>query len=161
MKTEFLFSQLFYRVIFFLLSGFIFLNTGCDSPRNNRVLMGEELAKAGSEYLVFANLDFTMTVIWSEGPYPEIFKTSKLLVLVKNSSGELINLPDDLSLNFFTVMPSMGHGSEDTGYFQNISEGVYENPSIVFQMPGDWQMQLSILDSNFKELDKVIWLEFF
>lgn len=137
------------------------LFVGCESPRNNRVLMGEELALTAQQSFRFDQLNYKAVVLWSEGPYAEIFRTSKLLVLIYDQSGELTNLPSDLNLNFFTLMPSMGHGAEDTGYFQNISEGVYENPSIVFQMPGDWQMQLSILDSNFNELDKVIWLEFF
>lgn len=134
---------------------------GCESPRNNRVLMGEELALTGQRSFRFDQLNYTAVVLWSEGPYPEIYRTSKLLVLIYDQSGELTNLPADLNLNFFTLMPSMGHGAEDTGYFQIISDGVYENPSIVFQMSGDWQMQLSILNSNFDELDKVIWLEFF
>jgi hypothetical protein len=141
--------------------GFASLVVGCDSPRNNRVLAGEPLVLSQTQSLKFDEFNYSASFFWSQGPYPEIFKTSKLIVFVYNEDGQLTDLPADLSLNFFTIMPSMGHGAEDTGYFQNIAEGVYENPSIVFQMPGDWQMQLSILDTNFKELDRVVWLEFF
>lgn len=144
-----------------LIFGVMLFLVSCESPRNNRVRTDENLVTAQGQSLRFEVFGYSIDVLWSEGPHPEIFKTSKLLVLIYNQDGQLTDLPDGINLNFFTLMPSMGHGAEDTGYFQKISEGIYENPSIVFQMPGDWQMQLSLLDSNFNELDKVVWLEFF
>ncbi len=133
---------------------------GCDSPRNNRVYATESLLQNANTVLEFSNSNIKALVMWSEGPYPEVGQNSKLIVFIYDQNMRLMDLPEGQSLEFFTLMPSMGHGAEDTGYFARLSKGIYENPSIVFQMPGDWQMQLSLLDSNFNELDKVLWLEF-
>lgn len=158
-------SRMFFRKFSFVflaaLAAVTSATVSCDSPRNNRVLMGELGSVNEPENLVFKSQNLNVEIFWSEGPYPEVFKTSKIIVFIYDDQGTLVDLPEGLNLSFFTLMPSMGHSADDTGYFTQISTGVYENPSIVFQMPGDWQMEIRLVDADFSEKDKVSWLEFF
>lgn len=141
--------------------GFVFLSfLGCDSPRNNRVIASAEFIQNSYSPMSLNKVGYSIVAIWTQGPYPEVFENSKLMVLIFDSEWVLTDLEENQSLSFSALMPSMGHGPEDAGYFQRKSVGIYENPSVVFQMGGDWQMELSVLDSNYQELDKIVWLEF-
>ncbi len=132
----------------------------CDSPRNNRIEMQGSNVSGQSETYSLNKLELNLRVLWLEGPYSSVGQNSVLTVYVYNLDGELINLPEGLSLEFFSVMPSMGHSLDDPGYFKNVSQGVYENRDIYFQMGGDWQSEVQVLDSNSNYIDKISWLDF-
>ena len=108
---------------YFIPKAFVVLATivvtliGCDSPRNNRVLLNEGFSQNHQQDLIFQNFNLRARTLWIEGPYPEVFKTSKLMVFVYDEYNALVDLPEGLDLSFFTLMPSMGHGADDTGYF--------------------------------------------
>ena len=83
------------------------------------------------------------------------------MVIVRNREGALASLPQGLTLNFYSTMPSMGHPMEDAGYFEKLGVGIYLNSSISYNMSGDWRNELWIMDSDYNIKDKVIWEEFF
>jgi hypothetical protein len=152
-----------FRKSIFVLSGLIFTMNliSCDSPRNHQIKAYGLQPESNVQSYSFSTFEYTVKPIWSLGPYASLSKASQLVVLVYDSNGQLVDLPEDLTLGFFGIMPSMGHGLEDAGYFERISMGIYENKNIFFQMSGNWQIELSILNQNYDELDKVLWLEFF
>jgi len=107
----------------------------------------------------FRKLVIKADVEWLEGPFGEPVD-SKLRVVLKNLSGELVSLNSDLyELGFNAFMPSMGHYLDDPGYFVEISEGVYENSAIKFNMANDWRMDLMVFDLDYEVVDMVQWFE--
>jgi hypothetical protein len=57
-------------------------------------------------------------------------------------------------------MPGMGHPMKNAGTFEMVSEGVYLNTSIEFNMGGEWEMFLMLVDEDFEVLEEVSWTEF-
>lgn len=151
------------KIIFFFLIFFYgcHLLMGCGSPRNHQVKLQENHLEFYSKVRTFESYKYSLKSVWAEGPYTNVAQTSSLLIFIYNDMGQLMDLPDGLTLGFWATMPSMGHGLEDAGYFEHLGRGIYENSNIVFQMSGDWKIDISILDENYNELDKVSWREFF
>ncbi len=145
---------------------FLGLIMGC-SPLNNRYHEEDratdkpEKTTQSSPLKVNATTSYTVEHQWVRGPFENIHEPSELLVFVYDDLGRLTALPKDVTLSFFATMPSMGHPLDQPGYFRELTPGIYLNSEISFNMPGDWKMELSVLDQNYKELDKVIWLTVF
>lgn len=138
----------------------ILLLTACSSPMNHRVV-GEEKKQEPSQVLTFEQYGLTVNYQWLKGPIGNINTDNELLVFIKNKEGELSSLPDHLILSFYATMPSMGHPLDDAGYFKEISEGIYLNKNIRYNMPGDWANELQILDENYNIKDRLKWSDFF
>jgi hypothetical protein len=136
---------------------FCLVLSACGSPRNNRVKEG--VSTSGVNSHVFSTFNITAEATWLEGPFPEAVN-SKLLVSLKDQEGRLLSLDaGKFELGFNAFMPSMGHYLDDPGFFEELSEGIYINSEIKFNMARDWRMDLMILDSNYDVKDKVEWLE--
>ena len=142
---------------FLLLSLYI---VGCDSPMNHRTDEPKNLVQKANS-LKLSKLELTFTTLWLVGPVGSINFNNKLLVSVYNLEGELTDLPTTLSLQFYATMPSMGHPMDDAGYFEKISTGLYLNSTIKYNMPGDWQNELWVMDENYQTLEAVQWLDYF
>lgn len=140
-----------------------FFMLGCDSPRGAKIV--SEVSDKNSKFDVkfniqkFKKLNFEFQTQWLEGPYPFVEMNSTLIVFIYDQEGNLTDIPSDLILGFNAKMPDMGHGLEEAGHFTRIEEGVYVNKDITFQMDGDWNMEMYILDQNYNELDSVSWIE--
>ncbi len=133
---------------------------GCDSPMNNRVNEPQNKAQQ-SISLRFESLALNIKTVWLAGPEGSINFNNKLLVILTNEQGDLTDLPNDTTLQFYSTMPSMGHPMDDAGTFVRMAKGLYLNDTIKYNMPGDWLNELWILDQNFQTVDAVRWLEFF
>lgn len=144
----------------FLTLLFIFTLSACDSPMNNRISTSYGIQNKAQK-ISFKEYPLTVETQWLVGPSGNITINNTLMVILKDSQGHLINLPDDLSLAFYSTMPSMGHPMEDAGYFEQINDGIYINKNIKYNMPGDWKNELWIMDTQFNIKDKIEWDEFF
>ncbi|MCB0421610.1 MAG: hypothetical protein KDD61_11475 [Bdellovibrionales bacterium] len=98
---------------------------------------------------------------WLKGPIGKISVENSLLVFVANSKGEVVSLPQDLHVEFYSTMPSMGHPLEDAGYFEVLETGLYINRHIVYNMPGRWKQEVWLVDSSGNIVSKVEWYESF
>jgi hypothetical protein len=139
---------------------FILFLSACDSPRNHRLQDLSGLQKA-QNILTLTKLDLRLQSQWVEGPYGNVQKSSSLVIYVYNQKQELTDLPSGKDLEFFATMPSMGHPLDQPGEFIRVAKGIYINSSIRFNMPGDWQMEVSIVTSNNEIVEQAVWLEFF
>jgi hypothetical protein len=133
---------------------------GCDSPMNNRVV-SPEVTKQKTQLLKLQVYPYSIETQWLVGPFGNLDQNNQLLVFLRDSSGQPVNLPESLTIDFYSTMPSMGHPLDDAGYFERISDGIYLNQHIKFNMPGDWKHELWLLDENFNIKDKIQWSEFF
>lgn len=146
---------------FVLIFLFLILSAGCNSPLNHRLTEPEKpLDKSNATGLNFQTQALKVEKKWLEGPFGNVKKKSILIVYFYNAEQKLTDIPTGLSLNFFATMPSMGHPMDRPGYFEKISQGIYINREIVFNMVGEWEMQLS-LDTENETLDTLKWLETF
>lgn len=135
----------------------LFLLSACDSPLRHKVR--EEKGSGNSlSFLSFQESGFELRFQWLKGPYPNVSKTSALMVYVYKD-GDLVALPADRQINFYATMPEMGHALDQPGYFEELSPGIYLNQAITFNMTGDWQMELWLQDLNADILEKVSWAE--
>lgn len=132
----------------------------CDSPMNHRVRTHDQDQQNFEQSLSFKRSKLSLTAQWIKGPNGNIKSLSELLVFIEDSNGNRVNIPKEMSLNFYATMPSMGHAMEDAGFFEQIETGIYLNKSIRFNMPGDWKMELWLMDKDFEIKDKVQWPEF-
>jgi hypothetical protein len=121
--------------------------------------VAEQTQKANA--LKFSSLDLSVKTIWLEGPVGSINFNNSLLVTLSNSRGELEDLPVGLFLQYFAVMPSMGHPMDDAGTFERISKGIYLNSTIKYNMPGDWKNEIWVMDATYKTIEAVQWNDFF
>jgi len=133
---------------------------GCDSPMNNRI-NASQLNQQNDQILKLQSLNLDVEAKWIAGPFGTVSAENHLLVIVKNSAGSPSALPDGLTLNFYSTMPSMGHAMDDAGFFESIGDGLYLNKNIKFNMPGDWRHELWLMDENLNIQEKVSWDEFF
>lgn len=145
--------------LFFLLT-LTLLFSGCNAPINNQVRTDKGNQTLESEPLLFSQTQVSVDFRWLKGPYGQLKQENHLVVFLYQEE-EPYSLPETQSLNFYATMPSMGHPMEDAGFFEEIEPGVYINKSIRYNMPGDWQNELWIMDQDFNILDKVQWLVFF
>lgn len=156
------------KVKFFLIVlGFIHVLLSCDSPRNHRILEGSKSLgtsmlndNVGFMSLRLDNLEFTIRFFWIKGPYPSPARSSVLGLFVYDENQNLTSLPENLILEFDSLMPGMGHGPDDVGYFEQVSFGVYENRNIYFSMGGEWTHQLRIQNHQEETVAELFWDEF-
>ncbi len=134
------------------------LMSGCNSPRNNRVLSGDVKESAVVDQQIFATTNLMLEVLWVKGPFGTSTKASELMVVVTDADGERVSLEG--GLGFYAWMPNMGHPADDMGFFDEIETGVYLNSSIRFNMGGDWEVLLQEFDADFNVKDEVKWFEF-
>lgn len=132
----------------------------CDSPMNNRVEENNSTLSQAQK-ISFTQGALVAEFKWIAGPVGNITFNNILLVILRDAQGRLANLPENQTLEFYSTMPSMGHPLEDPGYFEPISEGMYLNKTIKYNMPGDWKNELWILDADFNIKDKLEWDDFF
>ncbi|MCJ8275332.1 MAG: hypothetical protein HRT44_08085 [Bdellovibrionales bacterium] len=145
------------------MKNFIFLFlilSACDSPMNHRVTRGEQDAENKEQQLYLKTMNLQVEARWLNGPHGSLQKTSSIMVMVFDTEGKLSDIGDDDILQFYASMPSMGHPLEDPGTFERLDEGIYINHKVQFNMPGDWLMEIWIMDQNFEIKDKVEWDEF-
>lgn len=135
--------------------------SACDSPRNHRVNPSELLMNSQNIDPQFKTLPLKMKLQWVAGPYGTVEQKSKLLVTFLDTNDRLTSLPNEQELSFYATMPSMGHPLSHPGYFKKISEGIYLNEDIIFNMGGDWLMELSILNNSGEIKDEIKWSFFF
>ncbi|MCB0379304.1 MAG: hypothetical protein KDD33_12495 [Bdellovibrionales bacterium] len=143
-----------------ILAHFLLILSACNSPMNHRVEADSPTNKS-LESMSFSSYSLAVEVQWLTGPVGNIQTKNQLLVILKNDQGAPSPLPEGLTLNFYATMPSMGHPMDDAGQFQYLGNGIYLNPSIKYNMPGDWKNELWIMDNQFNIKDKVTWEEFF
>lgn len=133
----------------------------CESPRNNRVSPNGLNVNPLSQTMSFLEFPYQVEVKWLVGPVGNINAKNQLLVVIKDQDGNPTSLPAQYSLGFYATMPSMGHPMDDAGYFEDLGYGIYLNKTIGYNMPGDWQNEVWIMDKEFNVLDRVIWDDFF
>lgn len=143
----------------------LFVLAGCDSPRNQRVVTG---ADGGAGSLSNAQATFKLSQLplsfrahWLEGPFGNVQLDNALVVYIYDNNQQLTDLSNEQKLGFFATMPSMGHPLDQAGDFVRLAQGVYLNSTIRFNMPGDWRMELWVMDASDQILDQVVWNEFF
>ena len=139
---------------------FFVLSFGCESPMNNRVVGDDNVESLKISNAQFTELGVYVTWQWLGGPVGRISARNQLLVTLKSDNGP-VDLPEGLSLEFYSTMPSMGHPLEDAGYFERLAEGVYLNTEIRFNMPGDWRHELWLMNTNFEVKERLVWDELF
>lgn len=144
--------------LFFIL--LCFLSVQCNSPMNHRTDSPGKQAPAGKA-LNLSSLAISVNTQWLVGPVGSINFNNVLLVQMKNPQGELQDLPAGLFLQFYAIMPSMGHPMDDAGTFERIAKGLYLNSTIKYNMPGDWKNEIWVMDSTFKTIEAVQWNDFF
>ena len=135
----------------------LLLLSACDSPRNNRVLPGDNKSAPLAANKVFNTNNYLVQYQWLSGPFSNVKQPSSLIVYLSRD-GKPVSLPAGQDLNFYATMPSMGHPVEQPGYFEELSLGIYLNKNIVFNMQGPWSLELWIQETvTFDILDKVQW----
>lgn len=102
---------------------------------------------------------FDVSLTWLVRPRVGGSKSSSLLVKVLDSTSNLVDLPEGVSLEFYAWMPSMGHPLTDAGSFERLSTGVYLNNGIVFNMGGEWEMQLMLWGKSDEVIHDLKWYE--
>ncbi len=132
----------------------------CKSPMDNRLDEPESFAQKAN-ILELSSLKLSLKTQWLEGPVGNLQVNNTLLVSVYNSNDELTDLPDSLQLQFYATMPSMGHPMDDAGMFERISTGLYLNSTIKYNMQGDWQNELWLMDQNYQTVEAVQWFDSF
>ncbi len=142
-----------------LLLPLLWMLCSCDSPMNHRLHENQNLQEK-LQTKNFSQMDYQVEIQWIRGPFSNIQTTSSLLVLLKDPQGKLVNLPPPYTLAFYASMPSMGHPLDSAGDFLLVSDGLYLNTQIRYNMEGDWKNELWILDENLNLVDKVEWNEF-
>lgn len=145
---------------FVLLSMALFL-CSCGSPRNHRVLPDNELVQKQKGEGTFSKTNIKVRAEWLHGPFGNVKSASTLIVYLYDANGRLSSLPANSEISFFATMPSMGHALDQPGYFKNISQGIYLNNEITFNMPGEWQMELWIHSGDGELQDQVVWQDTF
>jgi hypothetical protein len=145
----------------YLLYAFTCYLIACDSPRNHRINENPGVQKTEISPLELKVVGRTLKAEWVEGPFGSIEKSSVLLVYMLNAQKRLESLPEGLELQFYATMPSMGHPLSHAGYFQRIADGVYINKDVIFNMAGDWLMEISVIDEQGNTKDVLQWLLFF
>ena len=138
----------------------LFFLVSCGSPQNHKIKEGTTNSKLSETNLQAQILDYQFDVKWLGGPFGNSKQQSKLIVFVYRNS-KLSDIESGLHLQFYTSMPSMGHPMAEAGEFVRLSEGVYLNKGIEFNMPGEWMHELWLVDENFDTQDYVVWPESF
>ena len=87
---------------------FFVLSFGCESPMNNRVVGDDNVESLKISNAQFTELGVYVTWQWLGGPVGRISARNQLLVTLKSDNGP-VDLPEGLSLEFYSTMPSMGH----------------------------------------------------
>ncbi len=80
--------------------------------------------------------------LWLAGPFPSSDQESNLLLIFTDKNGNLTDLPDGYEIVPEGWMDSMGHGTADDGYLENIGKGKYLHKDLFFNMAGDWTYTL-------------------
>lgn len=135
------------------------ITAACDSPMNHR-LRGEDKAQMTAQKVSLPQIDLQVVALWLHEPSGNVQEQNSLLVILKDSDGKLIHLPANYTLVFYATMPSMGHPLDSPGEFEMLKEGIYLNPQIRYNMNGEWQNELWIIDENLQLVDKIVWTEF-
>ena len=147
------------RVFLYLIFIFVFL--GCHSPKKHRLVdSGRGSNQEKIETMGFKDFDINIEVQWLSGPFGNKDMDSQLLVISRNSEGELINLPEGYIFSFMATMPSMGHPLHQPGSFVGLGGGLYLNKSIRYNMDKEWQNQIFILDGDYNIKDEVVWHDY-
>ena len=137
----------------------VFLSA-CGGPKDYQVVNAPQLQVLNnSQLLVFKNQPYRVSFTWLESIKTSVKDKNKLIVYVYNSQKELVDLPEVLNLEFYASMPSMGHPMENEGVFQRVAQGIYLNQDIVFNMGGEWLMELWLINAQFEVKDQVAWIE--
>ncbi len=139
---------------------FLFFLIACDSPMNHRIEGDTESNPNSQSKLSFQKNNLQVKAIWLDGPYGNP-KTNNTLMVILHQAGELKDLGENLELEFWSTMPSMGHPMEDEGWFERESKGIYINRNIKFNMPRDWLNEVRIIDLDSNIIEKVEWFMFF
>ena len=148
-------------IIKLLLIGLSLTLVFCDGPKDYKIREDVELkTKLDKRQLEMKKLGLKVEFTWLTPLSGSTANKNELLVILKNQQGRAVNLKKNQNLEFYSIMPSMGHPMADAGYFESIEPGIFINKNIVFNMPGDWRMMLTIYDHNYRVLDKVEWDEF-
>lgn len=140
---------------------FFLLCAACDSPRNHRVLPDTSKVNKTQSELAIQQLGLTFEARWLEGPFGNVQQKGSMILFVYNKQKELTDLAAGNDLFFFATMPSMGHPLDQAGEFKKIDTGIYLNTAIRFNMPGDWLMEIYIVDLKNEVLGKAQWNESF
>ncbi len=147
------------KILFLILVSGLFL-ISCDGPRNHKVkkVSASGLGKS-NEKMSFKSNKIQISVSWLSPLVGSIDKTNTLIVYLFNKQGALVDPPKDLTVEFYAIMPSMGHPMGDAGFFEKLDTGIYINKNIVFNMDGDWLMEVLLLNKDYVVQDKVEWEE--
>lgn len=131
----------------------------CDSPIRNKTVLVEKAITGSSNLETFAKHGITLQHQWLVGPFGSIKKENHLLVLLFDENKNPVSLPANLTLFFYSTMPSMGHPMEDAGIFEELDTGIYLNKTIRFNMGEEWRHELWLMNENQDIVDKVQWYE--
>ena len=90
----------------------------------------------------FKTLNISIIRLWLHGPYPIADQESSVLLILKDSEGNLTDLPNQYDIVAEGWMDSMGHGTADDGYIERTGLGNYLHKELYFNMAGDWSYSL-------------------
>ncbi len=93
-------------------------------------------------------LNLFLSLNWLQGPYGDPALESQFLMIVKNSKGEAVDLPENFWLKVTGIMPSMGHGTDWDGENSRIEKGLYFHKDLYFNMPGDWVLYVDLMKND-------------
>lgn len=144
-----------------LLVALALLTAHCNSPMNHRVVADDNTITKSATPRVFSKYKLAVESRWLRGPFGNVKLKNQLMVLVFDNTGTPTSLPDGLTLNFYSTMPSMVHPLEDAGFFEEVDTGVFINKDIQFNMGDEWRHELWLMNKDLDILDKVQWFESF
>ena len=98
--------------------------------------------------LAFPNRPLKVEVLWPSGPVSDELLSAYLIFF--DSQNQMVDPPN---FYFEPTMPDMGHGTSPVLIFK-ISQGLYKIDEIFFSMPGRWQIEIGLKDSDKKESAK-------
>lgn len=121
------------------------------SPLLNHQKESDQLTQSSNQVgpeLILKNSQLFLKVSWLKGPYPLPTHENQLLIIVQNYSGDLVELPLGSQFYLWGWMPSMGHGTADDGFTEEVSKGIYIHRELYFNMGGDWDLNIELHMNN-------------
>jgi len=135
------------KITFYIIILFTFLSCG-KSPLFNHQDEADKPNQNGINFvssMQLKNLNKFIKISWVNTPSGDPSIENEFIILVQNGSGELVDLDADATFSIWGWMPSMGHGTADDGHTTRLSKGIYHHRELFFNMGGDWQIHLDIL----------------
>lgn len=145
-----IFSSPYVTLLFTLI--FTMLLTACGSPllksSKKDPLQSGNVSSGMMKPQTSEKKSFRATLNWTEGPHTDPKYENRIVIVLTDDQGERITLPETQTLFFYGWMPSMGHGSADDGFVEQIAPGVYELKEFYLPHGGDWDLYVQVLEGE-------------